>query len=52
MSLVSNIQEKANLICAVAGKLAGPYKPHEYGGENRDLHRKHSNTWYMGKEHC
>ncbi|MDO5496731.1 MAG: class I SAM-dependent DNA methyltransferase [Alistipes sp.] len=26
-----NIQEKANLIWAIAEKLVGPYKPHEYG---------------------
>ena len=26
-----NIQEKANLIWAIAGKLVGAYKPHEYG---------------------
>ncbi len=26
-----NIQEKANLIWAIADKLVGPYKPHEYG---------------------
>ena len=26
-----NIQEKANLIWAIADKLVGSYKPHEYG---------------------
>lgn len=26
-----NIQEKANLILAIADKLVGTYKPHEYG---------------------
>lgn len=26
-----NIQEKANLIWAIADKLVGIYKPHEYG---------------------
>lgn len=26
-----NIQEKANLIWAIADKIVGPYKPHEYG---------------------
>jgi hypothetical protein len=26
-----NINEKANLIWAIADKLTGPYKPHEYG---------------------
>ncbi|MDI9520131.1 MAG: class I SAM-dependent DNA methyltransferase [Bacillota bacterium] len=26
-----NVQEKANLIWAIADKLVGPYKPHEYG---------------------
>lgn len=26
-----NIQEKANLIWAIADKLVGVYKPHEYG---------------------
>ena len=26
-----NIQEKANLIWAIADKLVGTYKPHEYG---------------------
>jgi type I restriction enzyme M protein len=31
MSLASNINEKANLIWAVADKLTGAYKPHEYG---------------------
>ena len=28
-----NIQEKANLIWAIADKLVGTYKPHEYGDE-------------------
>lgn len=31
MSLASNINEKANLIWAIADKLTGPFKPHEYG---------------------
>lgn len=31
MSLSSNISEKANLIWAIADKLTGVYKPHEYG---------------------
>ncbi|NCU27812.1 SAM-dependent DNA methyltransferase, partial [Candidatus Nomurabacteria bacterium] len=31
MSLGSNISEKANLIWAIADKLTGTYKPHEYG---------------------
>ena len=31
MSLTTNIQEKANLIWAIADKLTGVYKPHEYG---------------------
>lgn len=31
MSLTANIQEKANLIWAIADKLTGAYKPHEYG---------------------
>jgi len=31
MSLTTNIQEKANLIWAIANKLTGVYKPHEYG---------------------
>ena len=26
-----NVQEKANLIWAIADKLVGVYKPHEYG---------------------
>ena len=26
-----NVQEKANLIWAIADKLVGGYKPHEYG---------------------
>ena len=26
-----NVNEKANLIWAIADKLTGPYKPHEYG---------------------
>ena len=26
-----NVQEKANLIWAIADKLVGTYKPHEYG---------------------
>jgi len=30
MSLGSNISEKANLIWAIADKLTGTYKPHEY----------------------
>jgi type I restriction enzyme M protein len=31
MSISSNINEKANLIWAIADKLTGVYKPHEYG---------------------
>lgn len=31
MSLQHNINEKANLIWAIADKLTGPFKPHEYG---------------------
>ncbi|MEG0963410.1 MAG: type I restriction-modification system subunit M N-terminal domain-containing protein [Lachnospiraceae bacterium] len=31
MSLSANIQEKAALIGAIADKLTGVYKPHEYG---------------------
>ena len=31
MSLSANINEKANLIWAIADKLTGVYKPHEYG---------------------
>ncbi|HCC07350.1 MAG TPA: restriction endonuclease subunit M [Clostridiales bacterium] len=31
MSLTANINEKANLIWAIADKLTGVYKPHEYG---------------------
>lgn len=31
MSLSTNISEKANLIWAIADKLTGVYKPHEYG---------------------
>lgn len=31
MSLTSNINEKAGLIWAIADKLTGVYKPHEYG---------------------
>lgn len=31
MSISSNISEKANLIWAIADKLTGVYKPHEYG---------------------
>lgn len=31
MSIGSNISEKANLIWAIADKLTGVYKPHEYG---------------------
>lgn len=31
MSLSSNISEKAALIWAIADKLTGVYKPHEYG---------------------
>ena len=27
----TNIQEKANLIWAIADKIVGDYKPHEYG---------------------
>jgi len=30
-SLHINVNEKANLIWAIADKLTGPYKPHEYG---------------------
>lgn len=31
MSLISNVKEKADLIWAIADKLTGIYKPHEYG---------------------
>lgn len=31
MSLSSNVNDKANLIWAIADKLTGVYKPHEYG---------------------
>ena len=31
MSLSSNVSEKASLIWAIADKLTGVYKPHEYG---------------------
>ena len=31
MSLTANVNEKANLIWAIADKLTGVYKPHEYG---------------------
>ena len=31
MSLAANVNEKANLIWAIADKLTGVYKPHEYG---------------------
>ena len=31
MSLSANISEKAALIWAIADKLTGVYKPHEYG---------------------
>lgn len=31
MNLNANIKEKANLIWAIADKLTGVYKPHEYG---------------------
>lgn len=31
MSLSANVNEKANLIWAIADKLTGVYKPHEYG---------------------
>ncbi len=31
MSTQINISEKANLIWAIADKLTGSYKPHEYG---------------------
>ena len=31
MSLSSNVSEKAALIWAIADKLTGVYKPHEYG---------------------
>ena len=38
MSLTSNVNDKAALIWAIADKLTGVYKPHEYGevilGEN------------------
>lgn len=30
-TLIINVNEKANLIWAIADKLTGPYKPHEYG---------------------
>lgn len=31
MSLTATVNEKANLIWAIADKLTGVYKPHEYG---------------------
>ena len=31
MSLAANVSEKAGLIWAIADKLTGVYKPHEYG---------------------
>ena len=31
MSLSANVNEKAGLIWAIADKLTGVYKPHEYG---------------------
>lgn len=31
MGITANINEKANLIWAIADKLTGVYKPHEYG---------------------
>ena len=31
MSLTVNVKEKADLIWAIADKLTGVYKPHEYG---------------------
>ena len=31
MGLTADINEKANLIWAIADKLTGVYKPHEYG---------------------
>ena len=31
MGIGANISEKANLIWAIADKLTGVYKPHEYG---------------------
>lgn len=31
MSLSSRVNEKASLIWAIADKLTGVYKPHEYG---------------------
>ena len=31
MGLSANVSEKANLIWAIADKLTGVYKPHEYG---------------------
>ena len=31
MSLSTNVSEKAALIWAIADKLTGVYKPHEYG---------------------
>lgn len=31
MSLAGNVSEKAGLIWAIADKLTGVYKPHEYG---------------------
>ena len=31
MGLLGNVKEKADLIWAIADKLTGVYKPHEYG---------------------
>lgn len=40
-----NIQEKANLICAIADKLVGTYKPHEYGQVILPLCVIHQGIW-------
>ncbi|WP_242852543.1 type I restriction-modification system subunit M N-terminal domain-containing protein [Acetobacterium bakii] len=38
MSISANINEKASLIWAIADKLTGVYKPHEYGGSDFATH--------------
>lgn len=40
-----NIQEKANLIWAIADKLVGTYKPHEYGQVILPLCVIHQGIW-------
>ena len=48
-----NVQEKANLIWAIADKLVGVYKPHEYGNVILPMCVVASRThWHLPSRKC